>query len=135
MNWRVIVSLSAFGVAMGLATISLIPSNVEPLFWLVIFVICAYVIARRVASKFFLHGLVLSLVNSIWITASHVAFFDTYIANHPQEASMTASMPFSSHPRVLMLVIGPAIGAVTGVILGLFCLVASRFTRSSGRSN
>src|SRR2546430_9143995 len=118
MNWRLIVALSLFGLAMGIATVAFIPSNTEPLFWLAIFVICAYVIARRASSRFFLHGLLVSLVNSIWITASHVLFFDYYISHHPQEAAMTAAMPFSAHPRILMLVIGPLVGLVSGLVLG-----------------
>jgi len=133
MNWRLILTLSLFGVAMGIATVALIPSNVEPLAWLVIFVICAYAIARRATSRFFLHGLFVSLTNSIWITASHVVLFDTYIAHHPQEAAMTASMPFSAHPRILMVVIGPLIGLASGVVLGAFCTIAAKLTRRSAR--
>ena len=46
MNWKLIFSLSLFGLAMALATISLIPTNVEPGCWLVIFVICARLIVE-----------------------------------------------------------------------------------------
>src|SRR5436309_2476827 len=125
MNWRLILALSLFGLAMGLATVALIPSNAEPLFWLAIFVLCAYVIGRNASSRFFVHGLLVSLVNSIWITTSHMLFFETYTANHPQEAAMTASMPFSARPRVLMVVIGPLIGLASGLVLGVFCTIAA----------
>jgi len=129
-NWRLIITLSLFGLAMAIATVSLIPSSREPVFWLGIFVACAYAIARRATSQFFLHGLLVSLVNGVWITGSHVLFFDTYITNHPQEAAMTASMPFSSHPRILMVVIGPFIGLVSGLVLGAFCVIAAKLTPS-----
>jgi hypothetical protein len=128
MDWKLVLALSSFGAAMGIATVFVIPPNIEPVFWLVIFVICAVVIAKRLASKHFLHGLCVSLVNSVWITALHVAFFDTYIANHPREAAMSASM---SSPRLMMLLMGPVVGLVSGLVLGLFAFIASRFIKPS----
>jgi hypothetical protein len=56
---------------MGIATVFVIPSNVEPLFWLVIFLISAWIIAVRAPGRYFLHGLMVSSVNSVWITATH----------------------------------------------------------------
>src|ERR1700676_3446141 len=88
MNWKLIFQLSLFGLAMAIATVYWIPSNVEPIFWLIIFAICAYIIARNCKDKLFLHGLFVSLVNSIWITVAHVLLFKTYISNHPKEAGM-----------------------------------------------
>ena len=87
MNWKLVIQLSVFGLAMGVATVFLIPSNVEPLFWLVIFGICAYIIATQCPGRYFLHGLLVSRVNSVWITASHVLLFDRYIASHPRKGN------------------------------------------------
>jgi hypothetical protein len=69
------------------------------------------------------------IVNSIWITASHVLLFDQYIARHPQEASMMKSMPLPDSPRVMMLLTGPVIGVISGLVLGLFAFIASRLVR------
>jgi uncharacterized membrane protein len=33
MNWKLIFLLSLFGLAMAIATVFVIPSNIEPLFW------------------------------------------------------------------------------------------------------
>lgn len=126
MNWKLIVQLSLFGLAMGIATVFLIPSIVEPFFWLVIFVTCAYIIATHAPGRYFLHGLLVSVVNSIWITGAHVLLFNRYIANHPQEAAMMASMPLPRSPRLMMLLIGPGIGVVSGVVLGVFAVIASK---------
>jgi hypothetical protein len=41
MNWKLIAQLSCFGLAMGVATVFLIPSTIEPFFRLGIFVVCA----------------------------------------------------------------------------------------------
>ena len=129
MNPKLIIQLSLFGLAMGIATVFVIPSNIEPLFWLVIFAICAYIIARRCPGRYFLHGLLVSMVNSVWITASHILLFDRYIANHPAEATMMQSMPLPDFPRLMMALTGPIFGVVSGIVLGLFAVIAARWMR------
>ena len=130
MNWKLVLQLSLFGMAMGIATVFVIPSNIEPLFWLAIFVISAYIIATRAPGRYFLHGLLVSMVNSVWITASHVMLFDSYVANHPKEAAMMTSMPLPDSPRLMMALTGPVIGVVSGLVLGLFAVGASKLTTS-----
>lgn len=127
MNWKLIFLLSMFGLAMGIATVYFIPSNIEPFCWLVIFLICAYLIAKNCTGKYFLHGLFVSLLNSIWITGAHVLLADTYLANHAQEAAMMQDMPMSI--RMMMLVTGPIVGLVSGLVLGLFSWIASKIVR------
>jgi hypothetical protein len=129
MNWKLIFLLSLFGLAMGIATVFWIPSNIEPLFWLVVFLFSAYFIATRCSGRFFLHGLLVSIVNSVWVTASHVLLFDQYIANHPKEAAMMTSMPMPGSPRLMMTVVGPVIGVVSGLVLGLFTFIASKLVK------
>jgi hypothetical protein len=131
MNWKLIFLLSLFGLAMGLATISLIPSNIEPAFWLVIFIICAYLIAKYAPGNYFLHGLLLGIVNSIWITAAHAIFFNQYVAAHPEHLQMVANMPESlaGHPRRAMLLIGPIAGIASGIILGLLSWIAAKIVK------
>jgi hypothetical protein len=58
-------------LAMGIATVFVIPSNIEPWFWLLIFGVCALLIARGRSRLHFLHGLPI-----------------TYIANHSKTAMM-----------------------------------------------
>jgi hypothetical protein len=129
MNWKLVFQLSLFGLAMAIATVFVIPSNIEPFFWLVIFVICAYVIAKRSPGKYFLHGLAVSVVNSLWITTAHVLLFDQYISRHPEEMEMMANIQLPLAPRALMVVSGPIIGVASGIILGLFAVVASKLVR------
>ena len=128
MNWKIIIQLSLFGLIMAFATVSLIPQKLEPFFWLVIFIFCAYVIAKVCTGKYFLHGFFVSLCNCVWIIAVHIAFAKTYTANHIE---MVTSMPGSLavHPRLGMLITGPFIGALFGVILGLFSLIASKIVK------
>ncbi len=131
MNWKLIFQLSLFGLAMAIATVYWIPSSIEPIFWLAIFVLCAYFIAKNCSDKFFLHGFMVSIFNCIWITAAHIVFYNTYIAGHTKEASMMASMPMPNHPRLMMLVMGPVIGAMFGLVLGLFAFIASKIVKKN----
>lgn len=129
MNWSLIFKLSLFGLFMAFATVYFIPSNIEPVCWLVIFVICAYLIAKYCISRFFLHGFLVSIVNSIWITAVHILLFNTYIAGHAQEAAMMSKMPMPGSPRIMMLITGPCIGVLSGLVLGLFAFIASKMVK------
>ena len=129
MNWKLIFQLSLFGLAMGIATVYVIPSNIEPAFWLVIFLICAYAIARR-TSAHFVNGLMLGIANSIWIIAAHVLLFDRYVANHAAEAAAMMKGPLASSPRVMMIVVGLLIGVVSGAIIGLLALAAGKLIKT-----
>jgi hypothetical protein len=129
LNFKLILQLSLFGLAMAIATVFVIPSNIEPLFWLVIFIVCAVVIARRCAEKHFLHGFAVSLANCVWITSFHILLFSSYLARHPQEAAMMKTMPLPDSPRLMMLMTGPVVGVVSGIVLGLFAFIASKLVK------
>ncbi len=129
MNWKLIFKLSLFGLAMGIATVYFIPSDIEPICWLIIFIICAYLIAKNCSSKYFLHGLLLSIVNGVWITAAHIILFDQYISNHAKEAEMMKKMPLPNSPKLMMLITGPVVGIVSGLILGLFAFIAAKIMK------
>src|SRR6185295_18618551 len=116
LNWKLIIQLSAFGLAMAVSTVWQISSKVEPVFWLAIFIFCAYMVAKQCDGNYFLHGFLISMVNCIWVTSAHVIFFTDYAANHQAEMKMTPFLP--EHPRLAMLIMGPLIGAVSGVVLG-----------------
>jgi uncharacterized membrane protein len=127
LNWKLIIQLSAFGLAMAVATVWWIPGRIEGIFWLGIFVYCAYTVAKQAPGNYFLHGFLISMVNCVWVTSAHVIFFRDYIATNPEALTMTPFWP--EHPRRVMLTMGPVVGAFFGVILGLFCLIASKFVK------
>jgi hypothetical protein len=130
MNWKLILQLSVFGLAMGIATVFVIPSKIEPAFWLVIFLICSYLIAKNSPGLHFLHGLLLGLANSLWITAAHVLLFDSYAAGHAQEIAMMQKAPLGASPKMLMVIFGPAFGLIFGVILGIFAFIAGKLIKN-----
>lgn len=130
MSWKLIFGLSLFGLAMAFATVYVVPPNIEPWCWLGIFVVSAFIIAKRAPKRYFLHGLLVSLVNCLWITGAHYALYDAYAAHHAQEIAMSARM--STMPaRTMMLAMGPVIGVVSGIVLGTLSWVISKFVVSS----
>jgi uncharacterized membrane protein len=129
MNTKLILQLSLFGLVMAIGTVYFIPSNVEPFLWLAIFLVCAYIIAKQCTGKYFMHGFLVSLANCVWITSAHVLLYQAYIANHPEEAVMMSGGPMANHPRIMMLIMGPVIGVISGLVLGLFAWIASKIVK------
>jgi hypothetical protein len=129
LDGKLIFLLSLFGLAMAILTVYVIPSNIEPIFWLVIFVVCAYVIAKKAPGKYFLHGFCVSLLNAVWITSAHMALCQPYLARHASEAAMMAKMPMPDSPRLMMLMTGPVVGIISGLVLGLFAFVAGKLVK------
>jgi len=133
MNWKLIFQLSVFGLIMALGTISLIPDTIEPFFWLAIFIICAWIIAKAAPGNYFLHGFLVCLVNCIWIIAAHVFFYKSYLAHHPGMLQLNTSMPanMANHPRLILVISGPIFGVASGLVLGLFSFIASKFVKKT----
>lgn len=117
---------------MGIATVFWIPSTIEPFFWLAIFIVCAYILATKTTGKYFLHGFLVSVVNSVWIISAHVLLFDAYVARHASEAAMMSQMPLPNSPRLMMMITGPIIGVISGVVLGLFTILAGKLVPKKG---
>lgn len=133
MNWKLIFQLSLLGLIMAFATILLIPEKIEPAFWLLIFIFCGYIFAKRAPGKYFLHGFLLSIANSVWIIIAHTIFFTSYLINHPDMSP--EHMPHIpaealNHPRLLMLIMAPIFGAIFGLVQGLFAWIISKFVNS-----
>lgn len=131
MNWRLILQLSMAGLAMAMATVYVISSNIEPAFWLVIFLYCSYVIARQIigSGNQFLHGLCLGILNSVWITTIHELMYKVYIVHHAREAVWLRIGSVSFAPRDAMLILGPIIGIASGAVIGLVALVFGKFLK------
>ncbi len=45
---------------------------------------------------------------------------------------MMSSMPMPTHPRLMMALMGPVIGLLSGIVLGIFVVVATRLVRPAG---
>lgn len=49
--------------------------------------------------------------------------------NRSADASLMTSMPMPGSPRLMMTVMGPLIGVVSGLVLGLFAFIASKLIK------
>ena len=127
MNWKLLFSLSLFGLAMAFLTVFLIPMNYEFIFWIPIFLLCSFIIAKMQNGKYFAHGFALSLFNCFWIVLVHMIFFSQYMKLNPHGNDMNTWMP--THPRRMMLIMGPAIGIASGLVQGLFAFVWSKILK------
>jgi len=126
MNKKLIFYLSLLGIPAGFATVFILSSEREWIAWALMFFICSVLIARECDKKYFLHGFSVALLSSVWITAIHIAFYDTYIANHPGEVALLEKAPLPYSVRISMLLTGPVTGALYGLVLGLLSYVASK---------
>ncbi|MEZ2338905.1 hypothetical protein AB6735_24875 [Mucilaginibacter sp. RCC_168] len=129
MNWSLIFKLSMFGLVMGIATAFFIPSNIEGAIWPVIFIICAYLIAKNCTQMYFTNGFCLSLMNCVWIIGAHAIFYKSYAAGHAPEAAMYNGNPYHIPPQVALAVIGVVIGIASGLVQGLFAFIASKLVK------
>lgn len=129
MNWKLIFWLSMFGVAMAAASLFGWTRHIEPLLWLVIFVFYAWCIAKNATGRYFLHGFLVSVLNGIWISIIHASFFSLYIKNNPEMLQGFTKLPTYISPRLIMLIIGPLVGAIFGVIAGLFAFVGAKIVK------
>jgi hypothetical protein len=132
MKWKLVLLLSLFGLAMAFATVSLIHVNTELICWLVIFIVSAYLIAKNCIDRYFLHGLLVGLLNCVWITAIHVFYFHTYMAHHIRMARKIADMTIANHPMRMMALMGIGFGIVLALILGLLSFSVSRLVKKKG---
>jgi hypothetical protein len=131
MKWKLIIWLSMFGLAMGFATVYFIPTGVEFFFWIFIFFISAHIITQEADTKLFLTGFTVGILNSIWITACHIILFDDYMLSHPEQEILLEETSSIIVPKLNMLFTGPIIGAITGSIIGLMSLGASKTIKRS----
>ena len=117
MDWKVIIILSAFGLIMGLLSLKGFTQKIEPFLWLLFTIATALVVSKNIDSGTFLHGLLIGLFWGVINALTQSIFFDTYIANNPQARENFDKITFVQ-PRYFVLITGPVIGLVTGVVLG-----------------
>ncbi|MBX7126515.1 MAG: hypothetical protein K1X47_12545 [Cyclobacteriaceae bacterium] len=127
MNYKLCFWLSMPGLFMALATVYFIPTSVEWICWLAIFLFCGWMLSEKINAGYFVHGFVISLFNCVWVTAAHVILFDDYATHHSVEVEMMKSGPAS--PQAMMLVTGPVIGILSGLVQGIIAWAISKLRR------
>ena len=128
MNWKLIFGLSLIGLAMAFITVSWNAPRLEQFIWLLIFLLSAYLIAKNADGRFFLHGFLVSILSCIWETIVHIKLADAYLTHHADKAAICTRMFTESGATVQqsLVLIGVFIGVLSGIVLGLFAVAASR---------
>ena len=129
MNWKLILQLAVFGIAMGLGTVFFVPSTVEPILWLIVFLLSAYAIAKHCVRLRFLNSMLVGLLDSLLKTSVHMVFFSSYVARHAHEIAMIRQMTSAISPRQLIVLSSPVWGLVFGTVLGLLTLLLGIFIK------
>jgi hypothetical protein len=136
MNWRLIFVLSLFSVIIGFASMLGLTKSYEWLMWLCVGIYSAFRFARITRDDLFLHGFYLGIFVGVFSAAIQAIFISTYLSNNPRMVEALNALPQSLHPAVVVLIMGPIIGAVSGVVFGVLAVVAGklvRFSRSPGK--
>lgn len=127
MKWTLILRLSLVGLALALGSVSFISPNIESLLWLAVFLYFAQALGSGTGTRLFLHGLLLGILNSVWIVGVHTAFLTRYLAGHTREVSMlemVRSARVLVDPRAIMAFTGITGGVLEGIVIGVFAVVA-----------
>jgi hypothetical protein len=117
MNRVLILLLSPVGIIMGLLSIKGYTQKMEPFLWLLFGIITALVLSRNTDNKTFLHALFIGLFWGVLNGVTHSVFFDQYLANNTNLQERFKQSTFIQ-PRYFVLVTGPVIGLITGLVLG-----------------
>lgn len=134
MNWKLVLQLAMFGIAMGLGTVFFVPSKVEPILWLIVFLLSGYAITKHCVRLRFLNALLVGLLDSLLKTSVHVVFFSDYVARHAQEMAMIRQMTSAVSPRQLILLSSPIWGVIYGTATGVFALLIGMFVKPAESS-
>ncbi len=125
MNWTIILLLSSFGLVIGLLSINGYTQKIEPLLWLFFGIIAALILSRNIDTRTFFHALLVGLFWGILNGIIQSAFFEQYLANNANLQERFKQSSFIQ-PRYLVLLIGPVIGMITGLVLGGLTLLVKK---------
>src|SRR5579863_3363082 len=127
MNWKLIFLLSLISIAMAIAEVFGLPQMLDRIFWPLILIFDAFMIARSTTEKRFLNGFMVCIFNCVWITLIHAAMFDTFAKDNPDVMSSFRNPAMD--PHTMMFLVVPMIGIITGLITGTITWIMGKFIK------
>lgn len=123
------MSLSALGLGMAFATIYSIPPNIEPICWVAIFLISTYFIASMAPGNYFLHGLIVCVIDCAFATVTEVLLSATYLSRHQLQVDMYAKIYDQTglSSQQIILISRPALGVLIGILVGTLATFSSKY--------
>jgi hypothetical protein len=129
MNWRLVLQLSMFGVAMGLGVVFFLSPGISTALWVIFIALSAWAIAKRCARLRFLNGLMAGLICRLAATAAWILFFHSYVVRHPDQMALLQELTPRMSPRHLIELVSPVWGLGLGVVIGLAALLIGVFLK------
>lgn len=117
MNWYLMSLLGFFGIVMGLLSLQGLTQKIELYLWIILGFFAALVVARNVPSGWFWHVFLVGISWGILNAMLQCIFFDIYAANNPAVVEGFGGNPAPIPPRYFFLILGPFIGAATGLAM------------------
>ncbi|MBC8486991.1 MAG: hypothetical protein H8D45_13260 [Bacteroidetes bacterium] len=130
MNWKTILLLSLFAILMGFLSVFGIIPDFEWLMWLVIAIVSGYVLNKQTKKLLFTHAVVTGIIMGVFNAVIQSVLFDTYLLTDPQIEGLS-QWPTTIEPQYFLLIAGPFIGIVYGLVIGLFALIFKKISKSS----
>jgi hypothetical protein len=130
MNWHLIFKLSLLSIVMGTASVLGLTRSYEWLMWLLVGVLSAWQFAKKTREERFLHGLCLGIFIGTFNASIQAVFLPTYLLNNPGMVEALNALPQNLHPAAVVLIMGPIIGAFSGVVFGLLAAIAGKLLHS-----
>lgn len=126
MNWQLILTLSLLGVVVGLVSVFGFMGRLIWLLWLCVGGFCAWQFARKTRRYLFLHGFYLGIFIGVCASWVQAIFLPTYLSNNPGMAETFNGLPHNLNPALVLLIMGPIVGTVSGVVIGLLAIIAGK---------
>jgi hypothetical protein len=129
MNWRLTLSLSLLGIVLGIASVLGFTNGREWLAWLCIGIYSAWKFATRSREELFLHGFYLGILTGCFSSVIQALFISSFLSNNPRMVEAFDALPHGLHPAAVVLIMGPIIGTVSGVVFGVLAVIVGKMVR------
>lgn len=127
MKWKTVLSLSLFGVLMGVLALMGYTRGIEWYLWGAIAIISAVVINKS-GGNIFGNSIMAGLLMGVFSTIITIAFLDKYVQNNPGALDETQGVSFLAIEAFLFFM-GVVIGLFYGIGISLITWIFSKFMR------
>ena len=134
MNWKTILSLSLFGILMGVLNVFGLTGGLEWLIWLIIALISALIIERTSEKMLVTQGFIVGFLATLYNGIIVAVFWKRYLLENPNVLDRLSQMPEGLAPEFFMIIASVLIGFVYGLFIGLVVFL-TRKTKTRSRSN
>ena len=115
---------------MGFLSVFGVIPDFEWLMWLVIAIVSGYVLNKQTKKLLFTNAVVTGIIMGVFNAVIQSVLFDTYLLTDPQIEGLS-QWPTTIEPQYFLLIAGPFIGIVYGLVIGLFALIFKKISKSS----